>query len=173
MDAREEVVWGPENDAAGPLCLFTCGPKRFALPVAALGGVIETGDLVRMPLAPARVVGLCSHRRQALPVFQLEGSTPVCTASSAVLLVRSDQGTWGLRADREGVAVIESHVVPGSAEGPGACGTVLHEGRTYTVLDPELAWRDLRAEIEREYSKARPGADSSRSSNHRPTSSPQ
>ena len=48
-----------------------------------------------------------------------------------------------------------------------------HQRRLRIRDTPELAWRDLRAEIEREYSKARPWADSSRSSNHRPTSSPQ
>jgi chemotaxis signal transduction protein len=138
----------------GHLCLFTCGPKRFALPVSALEGVIVPGPLVLLPLAPASLVGLCSHRRQAVPVFHLGGhdATRAGTAS-AVVMVRTEQASWGIRAERDGVTVIDAQVAPGPSGGFGAFGTVRHGGHSYTVLDPERAWQDLRSEVEREYSR--------------------
>lgn len=152
-------MWAPDSATSGHLCLFTCGTRRFALPVAALEGMIEPGPLVRLPLAPARVLGLCSHRRQVLPVFRFD-EEGAAGGPLAVLLVRTDQGNWGIRADRQGVALIDGRVVSGGVEGPGATGTVLHEGRTHTYIDPERAWQALRGEVEREYASARGRAES-------------
>lgn len=146
------------NQISSPdaLFVFRCRTRMYALPVSAVDAVIDSGPLVRLPLAPPRIIGLCAHRRQVLPVFLLaESGAGSKTGDQVVVLLRSEQGTWGLQADRAGVTVVEGRVIPAGADGPGAVGTLAHEGHSVVVLDPETAWLALREEVEQWYAQAR------------------
>ncbi|MFO0956210.1 MAG: chemotaxis protein CheW [Isosphaeraceae bacterium] len=134
-----------------PLCLFTRGSRGFGIPIGAVGGVIEPESLVPMPFSPPRLVGLCPHRRQVLPVFRLDEAAPT-PAGSVVILIRSDQGLWGIQADRDGIAVvINPSRGEGSTRAPGGIATARHDGRTFDVIDPEACWTALRGEVQDHY----------------------
>jgi hypothetical protein len=72
-------------------------------------------------------------------------------------------GVWGIRVDRgTTVGVEETHIDP---DGPrrgeragGDRGTIVRGGTTFAVVDPESAWREVRATIEGWY-----GSDCGRS----------
>jgi hypothetical protein len=73
-----------------------------------------------------------------------------------VLILRTAHGAWGVRIDKEGTIVAEAALDDAEASpdaGPPAIlGSIRREGTVYAVVDPELAWRDVRADIEEHYS---------------------
>lgn len=141
------------------LCLFTRGLRGFGLPIESVEAVIEPETLTPMPISPPRLAGLCPHRRQVLPVFRLDGSSAMA-GEWVVILVRSEQGPWGVQADRDGIAV-----VPRPATGPadastqaiGGVATVRHDGRSFDLIDPEACWSALRSEVQDHHTRRGPG----------------
>jgi purine-binding chemotaxis protein CheW len=130
----------------------------------AIQAVIEPADLVRVPWPPPRLLGLCIHRRIVIPVFRLDEPGPADeeVEKPTILLVRSEQGCWGLRVNRSGLDVIEGPVPPSpDGTGSGIVNALVHQDRSHAVLDAETMWLDLRNEIELWYAQVRNSAGSS------------
>jgi hypothetical protein len=125
-------------------CLFTTRGRPWAIDLDAVVEVVDGADLVRVPLGPPQVIGLFAFRREVVPVVDLfataGGGDP---PTSAILMVHTDRGLWGLRIDRQGVSV---------AEGPCAGDRTMTRGETvYTVIDPEHTCREVRSAVESTY----------------------
>jgi purine-binding chemotaxis protein CheW len=119
--------------------------------------VIEAEQLVHLPLGSPRVLGLCTFRRDLLPVIAL-GPAPAFTTGAAarqhvVLILRSEHAAWGIQVDR-GVAIVASGPMdeggsyPGGADGAVVIGTVLRGEVIHAVIDAEATWRNVREAIE-------------------------
>jgi purine-binding chemotaxis protein CheW len=140
--------------------------------------VIETDKLVRLAWSPPRVVGLCSYRREVIPIVTLGAFTcdgrvelpgrgkPVGASSVSwaqvdidqptrfvVLIVKTEHGIWGIRVESENVIMSQEpanqDVRRMNANGPVFVGTVHHEGTCYEILDAEATWRGLRSAVGR------------------------
>jgi purine-binding chemotaxis protein CheW len=119
---------------------------------------------VPLPLSSPLVLGLCPHRRDLVPVIAL-GANPSAEATGepgrpVILILRSEQGTWGIRLDRGGVVVAEGHLddrrgSQGEPEGAVVIGTITRGETSYGVIDAEATWRSLRDAIERWYKSDR------------------
>jgi purine-binding chemotaxis protein CheW len=140
-------------------CLFRSDGSPFAVGLEAVTEVVEADRTVRLPLSPPRVLGLCAVRRDVVPVVRLSGHGEERPDESVrrinVLILRTAHGSWGVRVDQEGTVVAEA-ALDDSDAGPDArpaaiLGSIRREGTTYTVVDPELAWRDVRTDIEAHY----------------------
>ncbi len=78
--------------------------------------------------------------------------------SVVVLVLRSDQGMWGIRIDREGTAVSDG-VLNASAQGEPASGgaevvgSVQRGDLAHAVINPDRTWRNVRALVEAWYQR--------------------
>lgn len=143
----------PSDESA--LCLFTQGARWFGLPIGAVEAVIEPESLVAIPLTPPEILGLCAYRRQVPPVVRLVEPSSQSDGPSVVILLRTEQGLWGIQADRDGIEVVAGLTVdpvPGpTATAPRAWGVVTaihHDGRSIDLIDPEASWSAFRREIQ-------------------------
>jgi purine-binding chemotaxis protein CheW len=150
----------------------------MAVSVESVAEVLETETLVRLAWSPPQVVGLCSYRREVVPVVGLRplpggiGEAllrgPDQTAATdpageklgsddrtggVVLILRTDQGAWGIRVDSENTIMSrespEYHSPRISANGPVLIGVVRRAGTCYGILDAEATGRGLRSAIGR------------------------
>jgi purine-binding chemotaxis protein CheW len=143
-------------------CLFRSEGSPFAVRLESVAEVVEVDRTVRFPLCPPRVLGLCAVRRDVVPVVRLvghgDGQPGEARKRLNVLILRTAHGAWGVRIDKEGTFVAEATLddpeteTPPGAGPPAILGSIRREGTTYDVIDPELAWRDVRADIEEHYS---------------------
>lgn len=149
-----------------PWCCFRSGARTYAVDLKAVVEVIETEELVRLPRSPAVILGLCTFRRDVVPVVRLSDKADGEAGGHGrinVLILRTEQGLWGLRIDRSGTAVTEDvlHEEPVSTGGESLAPVllgVLRRGETVSaVIDPEPTWQRLRAAIERDF-RTSPGA---------------
>jgi purine-binding chemotaxis protein CheW len=119
--------------------------------------VVEPERLVDLPLRSPGVLGLCTLRREVLPVIDLEetGSEVPASASPTrrlVLVLRTSHGAWGVRIDPEGTVV--AHEAPlalppsENESGPVVVATVRRGESSHAVIDPEATWRKLRRGVE-------------------------
>ena len=134
-------------------CLFRSSARHFALPLEAVGEIVEAEGMVPFPASPARVLGLCPYRRDIVPIVALGDKlidrSPAVASSSVILIARAEQGLWGFPIDREGTLTTNEPFDPtGEIEAPGTIG---RGGIQYTVIDPESAWRQARGAIEAWY----------------------
>jgi purine-binding chemotaxis protein CheW len=157
-----------------PWCLFrsTGGVGAFAVGLEAVAEVVEVERLVWMPHSPPRVLGLCTLRREVVPVIGLEPAD--CSGAAAgpgqaprgkllALILRTSQGPWAIRIAPEGTMVVEEPLeAPGHAPQtgpvptpafpvPALLGTVRRGETEHEVIDPERTWRNVRAGVESWY----------------------
>ena len=152
-------------------CLFESSSRHWAVPLESVAEIIAVDRLVRMPLCPPDLLGLCTVRREAIPVFwpvHDEASPGHLTPSHVVLILRVAQGLWGMPIIREGTIVLEDEpgIVPTSpdpsaarpSDSPDDSSAILRGKVRYKILDPETAWHEARRSIERWYGRgvARP-----------------
>jgi chemotaxis signal transduction protein len=161
-------------------CLFREDGVPMAVPLESVAEVLKTERLVRLPWSPPRVVGLCPYHREVVPVVSMgvpaggagegiasgpgpthgadgspEGPGIDAGARHVVLILRTEQGTWGVRADAENTIVSrespDSH--PPTADGSGRVllGSIRRAATSYDVLDAEATWRELRSAVARWY----------------------
>ena len=144
-----------------PWCCFRSGARSYAVDLKSVVEVIETEGLVRLPHGPSGVLGLCAFRRDVIPVVRLDSGPDRETTAHGrtdVLILRTEQGCWGLRIDRSGTAVIEDYLEedpdldPEASPGPTVLiGTLRKGDMVCSVIDPESTWQRLRAAIERDF----------------------
>jgi hypothetical protein len=129
-------------------CLFAFGAKRLAVGVDAVEGFTEPARLVRLPLCPRIVAGVCTYRGGLLPVIEPAAGA---TGRPSVLILRTGHGLLGLLISRGETAVVEAGDILGSEEGesplPGglvAAGAVERGGIACPVLDLDRTWAAVR-----------------------------
>jgi purine-binding chemotaxis protein CheW len=151
------------NDST--FCLFHCGREPFAVAVPDVVEIVEVESLVPISLCPPPIVGLCPHRRQVVPVVNLStASEPPELASArimrearreAVLILRGEQGQWGVRIDRDGTSISAErpnrHEPKSSDDGVVTVGFIPGESVAHRLLDAEATWQSLRAAVLRWY----------------------
>ena len=95
-------------------CLFSSGAQRFAVRLGNVAEVTLVDRFVRLPLAHPRVVGLCTIRRDVIPVFRQEAqseSTAVVPSAlfepqALVLVLQTEWGKWGHLIESQDVSVV-------------------------------------------------------------------
>jgi purine-binding chemotaxis protein CheW len=119
-------------DQQKSFCLFHGDAGPMAVSVESVAAVLETEFLVPLVWSPPQVLGLCSYRREVVPVISLGpaesgagadrasrfGSCPaagiVTSAGKAsgeektrcvVLILRTEHDAWGLRVDDRGTSI--------------------------------------------------------------------
>jgi chemotaxis signal transduction protein len=143
-----------------PWCLFRSDSRPFAIGLEAVAEVVQADRLIRLAHCPPQVLGLCTVRRDIVPVLSLNpsvlGEATNPEAPLVVLIVRSDQGPWGIRIDREGTAVSEGKLDASSGGEPtvgGAeiVGLVRRGDLAHAVIDPDRTWRNVRESVDAWY----------------------
>ncbi|WP_406694945.1 chemotaxis protein CheW [Singulisphaera sp. Ch08] len=145
-----------------PWCLFRSDSRPFAVGLEAVAEVVQADRLIRLAHCPPQILGLCTVRRDIVPVLSLspdasdvalDPETPV-----VVLVLRSDQGMWGIRIDREGTAVSDGVLVaPFQGEpttgGAEVVGSVQRGDLAHAVIDPDRTWWNVRASVDAWYQR--------------------
>jgi chemotaxis signal transduction protein len=138
-------------------CLFHSGARPYAVRVDAVVEIVDVDGLVRLPLSPPRVMGLFTLRRDVVPVLRMaevqDDDPGGPDTRRVVLILRTEGDVWGIPVDRgTTVGVEETHIDPGgpdsTGDGPGAPRTIARGGTSFEFVDPESAWREVRATIE-------------------------
>src|SRR4051794_18448044 len=151
----------PEVRTRRSWCLFQSDARSYAVRLDAVAELIVADGLVRLPLSPPRVLGLFTLRRDVVPVLKMTERHAKDRggdgAKLVVLILRTEQGVWGIRVDRGAAVAIEEQpdepgvddpLATGAPEGPT---TIARAGKLYLVIDPDSAWRDVRQEVEAWY----------------------
>ncbi len=167
------------GDTGGPraYCLFPFRARSLAVGVDAVEALVEADRLVRLPLCPGPVSGLCTYRGGLLPIIQPaddpEGWDEGPGARRpAVLVLRTGRGLLGLLIGRGDITVVEDcraddvgdlTVVEGGEsllpEGLVAAGSIVRDGTSYPLIEPHRTWTAVRELIARGYHDGRgPGA---------------
>lgn len=143
-----------------PWCFFQSGSAAYAISLEAVAEVVEVERLVRLPHSPPQVLGLCTLRREVIPVIELERAANVTEPPGSgtkvtVLILKSSRGRWAFRVNAEGILVAEEAlddppVASHQSNGLGLAitGTVRRGEMVYTVIDPEATWKYVREEVE-------------------------
>jgi chemotaxis signal transduction protein len=142
-------------------CLFRSQSRALAVPLDRVSEIVAVDRLVRVPLSPPELLGLCTVRREVIAVLRLDTEASQAggqeTRPTAVLVLRGDQGRpWGIGINRDGITVLDE--TPADEEGnlldPEARTPpdVIRRGDdVYTVVHPDKAWAVVRAAVERWY----------------------
>jgi purine-binding chemotaxis protein CheW len=164
----------PPEPPGRPWCVFHCGRHGFAVTLDAVAEVVEVDRLVRLPHAPSRVLGLCVLRREVIPVIDLDTpesdrGVPATPPGCLAVILRTAQGIWAIKVNREGTAV--ARAIPEAAEGPSpdgrglvCAGSIQKGDARHAVIDPEAAWRSVRAEVQDWYRDHRGGESDGKAS---------
>jgi chemotaxis signal transduction protein len=147
-----------------PWCLFQSGTRTYAVALEAVAEVVEVERLVCLPQSPPQVLGLCTLRREVIPVIELDrsardGKTPGAGSRLTVLVLKTGRGRWAIQVNSEGTTVAEEELgdpplATAPADGPslGISGTVRRGDAVYSVIDPEATWKFVRHRVEDWYS---------------------
>jgi hypothetical protein len=122
-----ETLTPPETQALPAWCLFRIDSRPYTVGLESVAEVVEAEGLVRLPLGSHRVLGLCTFRRDVVPVIALDPA-----AGPASDLARSDPRPLVLilRIDRSGTIVAEARLEdegeprPADPGGPALNGVV-------------------------------------------------
>ena len=159
MDRPTDDENRPTERPTRPWCLFRCGDSGYAVGLESVAEVVEVGRLVRLPHSPPRVLGLCSLRRELIPVIGLNDPRPdplaaqsAAPAGRLVLILRTGRGTWAVQINDEGTIVAEEGLDESTETptplGPVFMGTVRRGDSTYAVIEPEATWQNVRQSVE-------------------------
>ena len=158
--------------------MFRGDGRPMAISVESVAEVLETDTLIRLAWSPPQVVGMCSYRREVVPVVKLCAlpretddevhtmeNTTVATDTDGktagideptrcvVLVLKTEHGAWGILVDSETTIMSwefpEFHPPRTIACGPVLIGVVRFAGTCYEIVDAEATWRGLRSEVGR------------------------
>jgi len=142
-------------------CLFRCMNRPYAVPLECVSEVVAVDRLIDLPLGPPELIGLCTIRREVIPVIALVDGHPAevqhADGMNAVLVLQAAQGIWGVAINRVGVSIVEETPGEGdsdslSEEAVGSSVGIRKGDTFYTIIYPEKAWASARASAERWYS---------------------
>ena len=161
-DRKGEPVAGiPSGARTRPAwCLFQSGARPYAVRLDAVAEIVDADGLIRLPMGPPRVLGLFTLRRDVVPVLRMaegqDGDPGGPDTKLVVLILRTEGGVWGIRVDRGTTVGVEETLIdpdapPPSGVGPEGPRTIVRGGTAFAVVDPESAWREVRATIEGSY----------------------
>jgi purine-binding chemotaxis protein CheW len=124
----------------------------------AVAEVVEVERLVGLPQSPPQVLGLCTLRRDVIPVIELDrsagaGNTQAAGSRLTVLVLKTGRGRWAFPVDSQGTTVAEDELgeppaASARTDGLGITGTVHRGGDVYAVIDPEATWTLVRQQVE-------------------------
>lgn len=164
--APAPVPTGPPHPKTRAWCLFESLGGSYAVDLETVLEVLEVDELVRLPLRPPSIFGLCLLRRDVVPVVNVASgielrdglASAVAEGPQTVLVLAGEAGApigvpirrestivTGEPPDDWGLALSEAP----DALAPGADGWVRRGDATYTVIDPVRAWHDLRSSVKR------------------------
>ncbi len=119
MESR--VLRSSSAVSAPSWCFFRSEAYPFAVELEVVAEVVQADRLIRLAHCPPQILGMCTVRRDVIPVLTLNpgaaSTEPAPETPVVVLVIRSDQGMWGIRIDREGTAVgdgVLSDTYPGN-----------------------------------------------------------
>jgi hypothetical protein len=149
-----------EPAAGSVYCLLANSAPPLAVALDAVVGFMDATRIVRLPLCPPSVVGLCSYRGGFIPAIRVaesiggrEQTSPEPARDAAVLVLRTPHGELGLIIHREGVSIAEDCAIrtrearrlpTGFVTG----GSLEQNGTSFSVLDTALTWRALRETLD-------------------------
>lgn len=149
-------------------CLFRSRSQHFAVRVDCVSEIVPLDRLVRLPYGPPELLGLCSVRRDVIPVFDAGDSSATAGQDlqpvNSALILQAEQGAWGLGIHREGIVVDDPRTQDDESDSDEIVAPIepvdeLRRGdTTYTVIHPEKVWIKLRASVERWYHHRGPAA---------------
>ncbi|MBS0659775.1 MAG: chemotaxis protein CheW [Verrucomicrobia bacterium] len=137
---------------ASPHAVFSAGKLRFALPITAVGEVVNDAAVTRVPHCTKGIMGLINLRGDIVPAASLDpwfGETRSAGTPALFLVVRNGAAQFALRIDKfEQVAQVpDAAVAPDPA--PGAHTNVAPRvwnrapGDQIRCLNPEAIARAL------------------------------
>lgn len=133
------------------LCLFKSGSRAVAVPLEFVREVVRVEGLTRLPLAPPRMIGLCTLRRDVIPIFTLASSDSEARVDlargGAIVILKVEQGIWGLPVEGEEVVLVnDERGEPDEDDStrPHLRRTAREAGVDYEVLDPPATWHEIR-----------------------------
>jgi purine-binding chemotaxis protein CheW len=146
------------------VCFFRSGGRGFAVELDALEEVADLGELVPVPMTAPAVLGLQIHRRTVVPVVHSSAGLrdERHEATPILLVLRSEQGPWGLRVDRAGLVIVDRTMpivaLPHGAGDVGVLaveGELEHGGQTHRLIDGARTWSNVRGQVEGWYAGLR------------------
>jgi hypothetical protein len=134
--------------------LFALEGRNYAIRVAAVGGVAESGPIRKLPGAPSAVVGLAEWRGNVLTVLDLPhllGHAPGDAAPCLIRLAPPLHQAALLLTAYLSVADVDSDSEPFEVDGPdggthGFMARVEHEGSVVRLIDPVRLFRHVDSE---------------------------
>lgn len=138
-------------------CLFQGARRAYAVGLEVVAEVVEVDRLVRLPHGPSQVLGLCTLRREVVPVVRLGPDGPSRTpgpGAGLVLVLRTSRDTWAVPIGGEGTAVVEGPLETTCPNPDPATpwlsplGTVRRGAVAHVALDAETTWARVRAAAE-------------------------
>jgi purine-binding chemotaxis protein CheW len=149
-----------EATAAQSWCLVRIDTQPFAVALNAVAEIVETEALVRLPLCSSQVLGLCTYRRELVPVIDLSKrpttAPGLVEGRFVVLILRGEHGMWGIKIDRGVMVVADVPLdppgrLPAGIDRPVIIGSVTRNDASHSVIDVEATWRIVRETIESGY----------------------
>jgi CheW-like domain len=137
-------------------CLLPGRSRSLAVSLDAVVGLVEAGRIIRLPLCPTPVVGLCMSRGGFMPVLRPiecadadDRRALEADRAETILVLRTPRGDIGLLIRREGVSIAENCVVRTTEPrtlpmGFIASGSIERDGATLAVIDPARSWQGVR-----------------------------
>jgi purine-binding chemotaxis protein CheW len=141
--------------------LFRGETGAYAVALESVAEVVEVERLVSLPHSPPQVLGLCTLRREVIPIVapdRDEWSGNTASSRISLVILRSARGRWGFRISPEGTMVIREDLEEATARGVtrdgsdlGIAGKVRRDGEVYAVIDPDATWNRIRERVEAWY----------------------
>lgn len=118
--------------------LLPVGPEWYAVDTTSVREVVARPLVVRLPTAPATVLGVFNLRGEIVPLFDTAALLGVGAQAEHpfVAVVETALGPAGLNATAVPEAArLTEHA--SAAELPGASGVYAHDGRLVVLVEPE------------------------------------
>jgi chemotaxis signal transduction protein len=161
VDDQPAVNPSPLDRPGRAWFLFRGEAGTYAVALESVVEVVEVDGLVSLPHSPPQVLGLCTLRRELIPVV----APDVCVWSAntgpsriTVVILKTSRGRWGFRVSPGGTMVVREEMeevaaLESARDGSdlGIAGKVRWDGQVYAVIDPDATWNRIRERVEAWY----------------------